>query len=142
MVNGKQTFARFSNEELYITKEEAVFAHRQGYEIHLLEAVVCEHTSNVYLEMITWAYEKRRELKRQMKDVEALIERLESQEKTPFNEDAVRHQIDEAREKWARLNTAQETMKVLLNSTYGKLGWSREHDVSNYVTYDTEFLLK
>lgn len=119
MVNGKQTFARFSNEELHITKEELVFAHRQGYEIHLLEAIICEHTSDVYGEMIFWAYEQRRSIKRQMKEAEARGDT----------------------EEWGRLNIAQETMKVLLNSTYGKLGWAKEHDVSNYVTYDTAFLL-
>jgi hypothetical protein len=29
-----------------------------------------------------------------------------------------------------------------MNSTYGKLGWGKEHDISNYITSDTEFLLK
>lgn len=69
--------------------------------------------------MIFWAYEQRRSIKRQMKEAEARGDT----------------------EEWGRLNIAQETMKVLLNSTYGKLGWAKEHDVSNYVTYDTAFLL-
>ena len=30
----------------------------------------------------------------------------------------------------------------MLNSLYGKLGWSKNHDIANYVTYDTKFLLE
>ena len=30
----------------------------------------------------------------------------------------------------------------MLNSLYGKLSWSKNHDVSNYVTYNIKFLLE
>jgi DNA polymerase elongation subunit (family B) len=136
MVNGKQTFARFSNEEMYITKEELVKAHSQGYVIHLLEAIVVETTSNVYLKMITDAYAKRTQLKRYIKIVKYHAKKLEERgELTAELKSQLKSQE-------AKYNIAQETAKVLLNSLYGKLGWASRHDISNYMTSNTKFLLE
>jgi hypothetical protein len=36
----------------------------------------------------------------------------------------------------------QTIEKTKLNSTYGKLAWAAEHDVTNFITSDSDFLLK
>lgn len=55
-VDGKLQFARFQNYEMSVTKEELVFAHKQGYVIHLIDACVCENTANIYEKYISEAY--------------------------------------------------------------------------------------
>lgn len=43
---------------------------------------------------------------------------------------------------YIRLDTQQNIEKIKMNSTYGKLGWSKKHDISNYITTDSKFLLE
>ena len=120
IVDGKLTFPHLENAEVYITKEELVESHKRGYRIHLIDAVVCERTANVYGEYISTAYQNRRDLKAKMK--QALK--------------------DGDNASYVKYNIAQEIEKIKMNSTYGKLGWSKEHDVSNFITFDVNFLLE
>ena len=51
-----------------VTREELAFAHKQGYEIHVIDACVCRDTANIYEKYIFEAYERRLKYKRLAKE--------------------------------------------------------------------------
>lgn len=110
-------FRRFVNYELSATHEDVEYAHRLGYQIHLLDAVVCETVGEPFTDFITEMYSARNSLKREMKQYPA------------------------GSDDYTRCNILQTVAKLLMNSTYGKFAWASEHDISNYVSADTQFLL-
>lgn len=46
------------------------------------------------------------------------------------------------KEEAQKYNIFQEIEKIKMNSTYGKLGWAKNHKVSNYISSNTFFLLE
>lgn len=90
--------------------------------------MVVESSENIYKEMIDTLYNQRREIKALMKPLAKKI-----QQGTANEEDI---------QEYTRLNLKQETCKLLLNSTFGKLAWASLHDIQNYVSGDSKYLLE
>jgi hypothetical protein len=86
----------------------------------MLNALVCERTADIYGEYICGAYAERKKFKAELKSAEDAG-------------DLVKAML---------ADLAQEIEKLKMNCTYGKLGWAKYHDVSNYITFDTKFLLE
>lgn len=119
--DNKLTFDRYSHGyQMHITGEELEAAYRVGYDMHIVKGCVSDNSDDIYTEFITHLYEKRKIYKKQM------------------NENEKQGDI----EGFNKYNILQKICKDLMNSVYGRLGWSAIHEVSNYLSSDSEFLLQ
>lgn len=50
-------------------------------------------------------------------------------------------QYKEALKQYNINNNKQLIEKLKMNSTYGKLAWAKDHDISNAITASTDFIL-
>jgi hypothetical protein len=67
LVDGRLAFRHFQKYEMSVTHEDLEYAHKLGYNIHILDAIVCEQVGQPYTKYITEMYDARRKLKALMK---------------------------------------------------------------------------
>ena len=66
-INGMLVAAKFTNYQLHITQEELLYAHKLGYKMYIIDAVISKNMGYIFKDFVEDLYEKRKQVKKEMK---------------------------------------------------------------------------